>query len=406
MGIFDKLFGKENKSVASGAYPFYTALDGMTPIYTRFNGGVYEMELTRACIHTFANHCSKLEPHVRGADLRGLQHILDHRPNPFQTSAQFLYKTATIYDTENTVYIVPILNQYDQTVGYYPINPSLTEAKDVGGEMWLVFQFTDGEMAAIEWSRCGMVSKFLYSSDIRGENNMPLIPTMQLLDTQNKGIENSIKNSGRFRFMARSMNVLKEKDIEEYRKNFVRRNMSEEDSGLIVFPRDMFEDPKVINSDPKFIDAEQVKLIEQRVYNYFGTSEDILQNRAHGDAWSAYYEGKIEPFSIQLSQALSCMTFSANEMSRGNEIMYSANRLQYMNDSTKLAVTNGLRDRGIITTNQALDIWNLPHVEGGDTRFIRKEYAEIDENGTVITQPVQVDETITTQEGVDNGDTV
>ena len=25
-----------------------------------------------------------------------------------------------------------------------------------------------------------------------------------------------------------------------------------------------------------------------------------------------------------------------------------------------------------------MDIWQLPHVEGGDKRYIRKEYAEID----------------------------
>lgn len=410
MGFFDKIFGNKNKAVASGAYPFYTSLDGLTSIYTRFNGGVYEMELTRACIHTFANHCSKLEPNVKGADLRGLQNILRFKPNPFMTSAQFLYKTATIYDTENTVYIVPILDRFDQTVGYYPINPSQAELKDVGGEAWMVFRFADGDMGAIEWRRCGMVSKFLYNSDTHGESNRALMPTMQLLNTQNQGIENGIKNGGRFRFMAKTAQPLKESDIEKYRKNFVARNMGEEDSGLIVFPREMFDDPKQINSDPKLVDAEQMKIVEDRVYHYFGTSAAVLENRCYGDEWSAYYEGKIEPFAIMLSQALTCMTYSDAELARGNEIMYSANRLQYASDSTKLAVSTSLRDRGVLSTNQICDIWSLPHVEGGDKRFIRKEYAEIDENGQVLMAPVETvtetqTETTKTEEVVEN-DTV
>ena len=33
-------------------------------------------------------------------------------------------------------------------------------------------------------------------------------------------------------------------------------------------------------------------------------------------------------------------------------------------------------DRGQITTNQALAVFNLPPVEDGDKRYIRKEYTE------------------------------
>jgi hypothetical protein len=35
-------------------------------------------------------------------------------------------------------------------------------------------------------------------------------------------------------------------------------------------------------------------------------------------------------------------------------------------------------DRGFITHNQGLDIFNMAPVEGGDKRYIRKEYSEVD----------------------------
>lgn len=385
MGIIDKIFRKENK-VVNGAYPFYTTLDGVAPIYTQFTGGVYEMELTRACIHAFANHCSKLEANVKGADLRGLQHVLDHRVNPFQTLAQFLYKSATIYDTANAVYIVPILDRFDQVAGFYPINPTQTEARDVNGEPWIVFQFANGQQAAIEWSRCGMAAKFLYDSDMHGENNFAILQTLQMLSLQNQGIENGIKNNGRIQFMAESANILSEDDVEEYRKKFTKRNLGESNDGFYVFQSEAFKNTRPIANTTKPVDPEQIKIVQQRIFDYFGTSEAILQNRCFGDEWDAYYEGKIEPFAVQLSQAMTRMTFTENELTRGNEIFFSANRLQYASAQTKLNISTGLRDRGILTTNQVLDIWNLPHVEGGDTRFIRKEYAEIDENGTVIVE--------------------
>ena len=34
-------------------------------------------------------------------------------------------------------------------------------------------------------------------------------------------------------------------------------------------------------------------------------------------------------------------------------------------------------DRGVLSLNDIMDIWNLPRVEDGDKRYIRKEYTEI-----------------------------
>jgi hypothetical protein len=59
----------------------------------------------------------------------------------------------------------------------------------------------------------------------------------------------------------------------------------------------------------------------------------------------------------------------------------SANRLQYASNTTKLNVSVQLFDRGLITVNQVMDIWNMAHVEGGDERKIRGEYVELDEEG-------------------------
>lgn len=406
MGFFQKIFRKESEKIAnSSLYPYFMTLDGYTPVFTTFDGGVYEMELTRACIHTFASHCSKLEPNVRGADLRGLQHILDHKPNPFETAAQFIYKAATIYEAQNTVYIVPIIDRFDDTVGYYPVAPRQVEFKDVNGEPWIVFEFSNGESAAVEWRRCGMVSKFLYRSDLHGESNMALLPTMQLLNTQNQGIENGIKNGARFRFMAESVNILDAKDVEKNRRQFVNNNMSEEDGGLIVFPSDTFKNVKQIDSEPTLVDPKQMALIQSRVYNYFGISEDVLQNKSVGDAWSAYYEGKIEPFAIQLSQALTCMTFTDLEISRGNEITFSANRLQYMSDKAKLEFSTAMFDRGIASTNTVMDVWNMPHVPDGDKRYIRKEYMEVREATDEPEAEPEPEQEIIEEEVVEDGNT-
>jgi hypothetical protein len=139
------------------------------------------------------------------------------------------------------------------------------------------------------------------------------------------------------------------------------------------------------------VDAEQVELIQNRAFIYFGTNMDVLLNKAVGDAWSAYYEGKIEPFALQLSQAMTCMTYSQPEMKRGNAIVWSANRLQYMANADKLQVSTQLFDRGVLSLNGVMDIWNMPHVEDGDKRYIRKEYTEVSQ----LDQVTQLQEQLT-----------
>ena len=374
MGLFDLIFKRPKTSQQVDGY--FKMLDGYTPIFTSYDGGVYEMELTRACIHTFATHCSKLLPTVDGPDARGLQALLDARPNPLMTSAQFIYKVATIYDAQNTCFIVPMLDKFDKLVGYYPVNPTMTEVIEVKGEPWLRYTFPSGDKAAVELSKCGVVSKYLYKSDIKGENNAALLPTLQLLNVQNQGIEEGIKNSASFRFMATINNFSKDKDLAKERKDWVANNLGSGSGGLALFPN-TYTNVQQIQSQAKIVDPEQMNLIQTRVLNYFGCSEEVLQNKTVGDAWSAYYEGKIEPFAIQLSQAMTCMTFSKNERTRGNAIVWTANRLQYMTNTDKLQVSSQMFDRGILSINDIMDIWNLPHVPNGDKRYIRKEYTEI-----------------------------
>jgi hypothetical protein len=374
MGAFDKLFGKIKVKRQLGA--FFQMLDGYTPVFTTYDGGVYEMELTRACIHTFAAHCSKLQPAINGADPFKLKPILEWQPNPFMTTAQFLYKAATIYEAQNTCFILPVLDQWDRVIGYYPAAPDQTELREMNGEPFVVYTFGNGEKAAVELSRVGVVSKFLYRNDIVGESNEALNPTMQLLSTQNQGIAEGIKNSASFRFMATVNNFTKGKDLARERKSWVDENLGPDSGGLALFPS-TYTNIQQISSHAKIVDADQLKTIENRVYTYFGSNEKILLNQASGDDWSAYYEGKLEPFVLQLSQAMTCMTYTASLRARNNAIIWTANRLQYMTNQDKLNFCTQMFDRGMASLNMCMDVFNMPHVEDGDKRYIRKEYTEI-----------------------------
>lgn len=380
MGLLDKIFSKQAQQKQIDGY--FKTLTAYTPSFTTYQGGIYEMELTRSAIHSFATQCSKLKPEIQGNAYRNLEKTLQFKPNPFMDTTKFLYRIATILSVNTTAFIIPLYaNDYETLIGYYPILPQRCEIVQVGNEPWLRYTFLNGEKAAIEWSRVGVLTQYQYKDDFFGDGNGVLSPTLQLLDIQKQGMEEGIKQSAMIRFMAKIGQTLRPEDIEKERKRFSEQNLSADNkTGVMMFDA-KYSDVKQIDSKPFIIDAEQMKLIQTNVYNYFGTNEDILQNKFDENKWNAYYEGKVEPFALQLSLVMSNMTYTQKELSFGNGIIWTANRMQYASNQTKLQVSSQLFDRGILTTNQVMDIWNMAHVEDGDKRYIRKEYTEVSKLG-------------------------
>ena len=133
-----------------------------------------------------------------------------------------------------------------------------------------------------------------------------------------------------------------------------------------------------VKSDPWVVDAEEMELIKNNVFEYFMINEDVMEAKAYGDAWSAFYESCVEPFAIQLSEVMTRMLFTYREQSNGNAVIATANRLQYMANKDKLEFSVQMMDRGMMSINEAREIWNLPTIDGGDERIIRGEYYNAD----------------------------
>lgn len=382
MGLFDNIFGRRPKP--RGEYKGeFKLLNAYEPRFRAWSGGLYESQLVRAAINARATHISKLAVNISGSAKPQLQNKLKKAPNSLQTWSQFLYRLSTILDVHNTAFIVPVYGEYGEITGIYCPLPSGCTVVQYGNKLYLQYEFTSGK-AAIELEDCGIMTKFQYKNDLLGENNSALFPTMDLINIQNQGIEEGVKSAATYRFMAQLSNFSKAEDLAKERKRFTEENFSRdaEAGGLLLFPN-TYQNIKQVDVKPWIVDADQVKEIQKNVFEYFGVNEDILENKAYGDAWSAFYEGAIEPFAIQFSEVLTKMLFTMREQTEGNMVMATANRLQYMTNADKLNVSAQLLDRGIISINDAREIWNLPPVEGGDVRIIRGEYYGADEKITV-----------------------
>jgi HK97 family phage portal protein len=385
MGLLDDIFRPvQNKGtlqeVQNAARNFAT-LTAYRPSFTTWGGAIYESELVRAAIDARARHISKLKVEIYGSAKPALQAKLKQGPNQWQTYSQFLYRASTILDCTTTCIIVPVFDADLNITGYYPVLPRRCQVVEYEGEPWLRYEFAHGQRAATPLKDCAVLTKFQYKNDIFGDGNEALTETMKLVHLANQGVDEAIKSSATFRFMARTKTMTKTEDLAKERKRFNEANLSasaEGDAGLLLFPS-QYEDIKLIDPRPYTVDADQMKLIRENVSNYFGVNTAVLQNAAIGDAWAAFYEGAVEPFAIQFSEAMTKAVFTERERSQGSYIMATANRLQYLSNSDKLQVSAQMADRGIMTINEIRDIWNLAPVEGGDVAVIRGEYYTLDD---------------------------
>jgi hypothetical protein len=261
--------------------------------------------------------------------------------------------------------------------GIYVPLPTRCKVVQYGERPYLRYEFSNGTTAAIELDACGVMTKFQFKSDLFGEKNAALLPTMDLIHIQEQGIQEGVKSAATYRFWAQVNNFSKAEDLAKERKRFTEENFSKEaeGGGLLLFPN-TYTNINQVKSDPWVIDKDQMELINKGVYQYFMVNEDILMNRAYGDKWTAFYEGAVEPFAIQFSEVMTRMLFTFNEQTRDNRVIATANRLQYMSNTEKLNVSSQLADRGILNRDEVREIWNLSPLPDGEGQeyIIRGEY--------------------------------
>lgn len=382
MGLLDKIFPKKQQQHSDVHGLGYQTLTEYEPVFTPWNGRIIEQELTRAAIERFASACSKLKPEIYGSTNEAIVRAIYTQPNPIMTWSDFLIRSATCYDADGTLVIAPVFSRDYKIIGYFPLKFYTADVIDVDGEPWIKFFFNVGDPVAVKLSEVAIISKLKYESDIFGVPNC-LGQTMQLIHAQGEAQQNAIENGAKIRFIGQLNGQVREDDMKKKRERFVVDNLSAENEGGLLVYDATWANVREIKQDSYVISPDEMKRIEDNVFNYFGINKDILQNSYDEDGWNAYYEGKIEPFAVALGEGLTAMTFTVGERysrDKGikNRISFSSNRLEYASMNSKIKAICNMVDRGLMSINQALEIMQLPPVEDGDTRVIRGEYVNVD----------------------------
>lgn len=341
-----------------------------TAQFTPFGNNMYLSDVVRACIRPLAEHTSKANAVCQKDE--SIARILNYNPNMYMSGKDFLYKTRTMLELMNTVFVYIERDDKANVKGFYPVPYSWFEAIEYGGKLYIKFYFDGGavESLVLPWDDLVALRKDYNKHDISGDDNTPIFQKLELINTTNQGIANAIKSTANLRGILKGTKaMLANQDIIKMRDDFVRDYMNLSNEGGIA-SLDATMEFTPISMSPIVTNAATIKDQREDVYRYFGVNEAIITSNYTEEQMEAFYEARIEPFLVALSIELTRKVYTDRELSFGNNIVYESNRMNYASTKTKLAMVS-LVDRGALTPNEWRGLFNLPPVDGGDVPIRR-----------------------------------
>lgn len=350
-------------------------MNGGPAIFTQFSGNAYESDIYRSAVDSIARNVAKLKPvHVvtiernRKDGDNYLNRILQVRPNPYMTSYDMIYKLVTHYYLYNNAFAYLQKDKNGKLTGIYPLSPvNMEYLTDLTGELYCRFFFAGDKQVTLPFRDVFTIRRFYNSNDLLGDKNTAILNTLDLAHTQNEGIANSIKSSATIKGLLKYNQILSPENLKKEKEEFIKDYLSISNNGGIV-ALDSKMDYVPLEIKGVAIDNEQMSAIKQKIYDYLGVSEKIVNSTYNEDEWSAFYESVVEALGVQISLELTDKIFTQREQAFGNSIIMEANRLQFASNATKVNMIKELVPLGLFTINQALEILNLPSVEDGDRR--------------------------------------
>jgi len=385
--LLKKIFGKE-KEINNTGYTQFKLLSSTTSSFSSFDGNIYNNDIIRSCIRPKTNAVGKLHPiHIRTDTKTGERKyspnpnikMLLRFPNQYMSMQKLLEKMMNQRELTNNAYAFIRKDALGNPLSIFPIPSTKVELLEKSEEVFAQFTFRNGKKMTVPYSDIIHLRKDFNDSDFYGSDcSSVLNNVMNVIDTTDKGIIKSIKNSNVIKWLMKFKQVLRPEDkemaVQEFTDNYLNIEKAETGNVATVDPRYDLEQVKDSNFVPN---GDVIAKYERRLKNYFGVSDEIIQNNYNEEQWNAFYESEIEPIATELSDQLTFKLFTKYELEDGNEIIFEASSLEFTSPKTKLNLKE-MVDRGAMNVNEWRKVMNLPSTKNGDEFIRRLDTAPVD----------------------------
>ncbi len=355
----------------------------LSEVFSDFGQNILNSDTVKICLDRIASHASKLKPrHVKevGSAVKeekgSLAYLLKFQPNEIMSPSSFIYKVVSLLFLNNNAFIYPEYSEEGEIVGLYPLKPHTVEVKkDDAGSLFLEFFFDDGKSYLLPHESVIHLRRYYYHNEVFGGTNASgdhraVLKTISINDSILQGIDNAIKSSFQIKGLLKMNAMLSQADKDKQKEVFDNAlKASIKDNNSAIIPVDLKADYVPLTNEPKLVDAQTLDFLNKKILSYFGVSDPIYLNKYTEEEFNAFYEGSIEPISIQLSEEFSRVLLSKEALKAGEQIIFYSERLQYASWNTKVNAIEKLMGLGLMSLNESRALLGLEPVEGGDKRL-------------------------------------
>lgn len=384
--LIDTIFNVKPTQIDSNKYTNAQLINSYTNFITNYNAEIYNDLAVRSCVDTIARHVAKLKPvHIiqdengRNAQKSSINSLLANRPNIYMSTSDFLYKIASQLLFYGNAFVYIQKDEKQNINGFYPIDFTSCELKEYDNNLYLKFNFNNAKNIVIPYTDIIHIRRNYSTHDLLGQDAYkPLLETLTNLSKSRQSISNKVENGGKISGILKLSGMVSQSEWKTKAELFADWFKSSTSKSGGVATIDSTADFIPVSTKAESAEEAQLKYLQSEVYSYFGINEAIVNGSYNETEWQAFYESIIEGIKIQLSQEFTAKVFTEKEKEYGNIIDFNSNRLTYASTTNKVNMVKELGALGLLTTNEARELFDLPPVEDGDKRLVSLNYINAD----------------------------
>ena len=384
--LIDTIFNVKPTQIDSNKYTNAQLINSYTNFITNYNAEIYNDLSVRSCVDTIARHVAKLKPvHIiqddngRNTQKSAINNLLANRPNIYMSTSDFLYKIASQLLFYGNAFVFIQKDEKQNINGFYPVDFTSCELKEYDNNLYLKFNFNNAKNIVIPYTDIIHIRRNYSTHDLLGQDAYkPLLETLTNLSKSRQSISNKVENGGKISGILKLSGMVSQSEWKTKAELFADWFKSSTSKSGGVATIDSTADFIPVSTKAESAEEAQLKYLQSEVYSYFGINEAIVNGSYNETEWQAFYESIIEGIKIQLSQEFTAKVFTQKEKEYGNIIDFNSNRLTYASTTNKVNMVKELGALGLLTTNEARELFDLPPVEDGDKRLVSLNYINAD----------------------------
>src|SRR5690606_6037485 len=125
---------------------------------------------------------------------------------------------------------------------------------------------------------------------------------------------------------------------------------------------------KPFELNPKLIDKDTLEYIDKNILRNYGTSLAIIDGDYTDEQFEAFYQKALEPFFVELEQAMMKCLLTNTEKAHGNRIKIYDKLILHAGFKTKITLAEKVSPTGALSTNEIRELFGYLPIENGEER--------------------------------------